>query len=142
MLGLFLPGARFSSWYVVSIDTGHIAQSPQSGPRWSPALKMEPVLSVSSFSLTLRPHGLQALQVSLSFTISQSLLKLMSFGSVMPSNHFVLCCPLLLPLSIFPCIRVFSSKSTLLIRWPKFWSFSFSISPSNEYSGLVSFRID
>ena len=78
MLGLFLPGARFSSWYVVSIDTGHIAQSPQSGPRWSPALKMEPVLSVSSFSLTLRPHGLQALQVSPSVSLSW-FLKLVSF---------------------------------------------------------------
>ena len=132
MLGLFLPGAWFSSWYVVSIDTGHIAQSPQSGPRWSPALKMEPVLSVSSFSLTLRPHGLQALQVSLSFTISQSLLKLMSFGSVMPSNHFVLCRPLLLVLSIFPSIRDFSNELALCIRWPKYWNFSFVVSKTSQ----------
>ena len=70
------------------------------------------------------------------------LLKLMSIDSAMPSNHLVLCCPLLLPPSIFPSIRVFSSESVLHIRWPKYWSFTFSISPSNGYSGLVSFRID
>ena len=82
-----------------------------------------------------------ACQASLSFTISQSLLKLMSIESVMPSNHLILCCPLLLP-SIFPRIWVFSNESALHIRWPKYWSFSFSISPSNEYSGLISFVID
>ena len=82
-------------------------------------------------------------QASLSFTISQSLLKLMSNESVMPSNHLVLYRPLLLLPSIFPSIRVFSNKSALCIRWPKYWSFSFSISCiSNEYSGLISFRID
>ena len=81
-------------------------------------------------------------QASLSITNSQSLLKLMSVESVMPSNHLILCCPLLLPLSIFPSIRVFSNESVLHIRWPKYWSFSFSISPSNEYSGLISFRMD
>ena len=70
------------------------------------------------------------------------LLKLMSIKSVMPSNHLILCCRLLLPLSIFPSIRIFSNESALHIRWPKYWSFSFSISPSNEYSGLISFRID
>ena len=83
-----------------------------------------------------------ALQTSLSFTISRSLLKPMSIESVMTSNHLILCCPLLLPPSIFPRIRVFSNESVLCIRWPKFWSFSFSISPSNEYSGLISFRMD
>ena len=83
-----------------------------------------------------------ACQASLSITISRSLLKLMSIESVMPSNHFILCCPLLLPTSIFPSIRVFSNESVLHIRWPKYWSFSFSISPSNEYSGLISFRMD
>ena len=83
-----------------------------------------------------------ARQTSLSFTISQSLLKLMSTESVMPSNHLVLCCPLLLLPSVFPSIGVFSNESTLCIRWPKYWSFSFSISPSNEYSGLISFRTD
>ena len=76
-----------------------------------------------------------------SFTISQSLAKLMSIESVIPSNHLIFCHPLLLPPSIFPSIRVFSSESVLCIRWPKCWSFSFSISPSNEYSGLISFRI-
>ena len=83
-----------------------------------------------------------ACQASLSITISQSLLKLMSNESVMPSNHLILCCPLLLLPSIFLSIRVFSSESALHIRWQKYWSFSFSISPSNEYSGLISFRID
>ena len=78
----------------------------------------------------------------LSITNSQSLLKLMSIESVMPSNHLILCGPLLLPPSIFPSIRVFSNESVLHIRWPKYWSFSFNISPSSEYSGLISFRID
>ena len=82
-----------------------------------------------------------ACQVSLSITNSQSLLKLMSIELVMPSNHLILCHPLLLP-SILPSIRVFSNESVLRIRWSKYWSFSFSISPSNEYSGLISFRID
>ena len=81
-------------------------------------------------------------QASLSFTISQSLLKLMSIESAKPSNCLILCGPLLLLPSIFPSIRIFSSESGLHIRWPKYWSFSFSISPSNEYSGLISFRID
>ena len=83
-----------------------------------------------------------ACQAFLSITSSWSLLKLMSIESVMPSNHLILCHPLLLPPSIFPSIRVFSKKSVLHIRWPKYWSFSFSISPSNEYSGLISFRMD
>ena len=83
-----------------------------------------------------------ACQASLSITISQSSLKLMSIASVMPCNHLILCCPLFLPPSIFPSIRVFSNKSVLHIRWPKYWSFSFSISPSSKYSGLISFRID
>ena len=83
-----------------------------------------------------------ARQASLSITNSWSLLKLMSIESVMPSNPLILCRPLLLPPSIFPSIRVFSNESVLHIRWPKYWSFSFSISPSSEYSGLISFRID
>ena len=82
-----------------------------------------------------------ARQASLSITNSRSLLKLMSIESVMPSNHRILCRPLLLLPSIFPSIRVFSNESTLCIRWPKNWSFSFNISPSNEYSGLISFRM-
>ena len=81
-------------------------------------------------------------QASRSITNSQSLLKLLSIESVMPSNHLTLCHPLLLLPSIFPSIRVFSNKSALRIRWPKYWSFSFSISPSNEHSGLISFRMD
>ena len=81
-------------------------------------------------------------QASLSITNSQSLLKLMSIASVMPFNHLILCCSLLLLSSISPSVRVFSSESVLCIRWPKYWSFSFSISPSNEYSGLISFRMD
>ena len=81
-------------------------------------------------------------QASLSITNSRSLLKLMSIESVMPSNHLILCHPLLFPPSVFPSIRVFSNESVLPIRWPKYWSFSFSISPSNEYSGLISFRMD
>ena len=82
-----------------------------------------------------------ACQASMSITNSWSLLKLMSIQLVIPSNHLLLCCPLLLP-SISPSIRVFSNESVLRIRWPKYWSFSFSINPSNEYSGLISFRID
>ena len=83
-----------------------------------------------------------ARQGSLSITSSRSLLKLMSITSVMPSNHLILSHPLLLLPSVLPSIRVFSSESVLHIRWPKYWSFSFSISPSNEYSGLISFRMD
>ena len=83
-----------------------------------------------------------ACQTSLSITNCQSLLKLRSIESLMPSNHLILSCPLLLLPSIFPSIRVFSNKSVLRIRWPEYWNFSFSISPSNEYSGLISFRID
>ena len=83
-----------------------------------------------------------ACQASLSITNSRSLLKLMSIELVMPSNHLIFCCPLLYPPSIFPSIRVFSNESILRMRWPKYWSFSFSISPSNEYSGLISFRMD
>ena len=81
-------------------------------------------------------------QAFLSFTITRSLLKFMSIELVMPSNHLILCRPLVLLPSIFPSIRIFSNESVLCIRWPKYWSFSFSISPSNEYSGLVSFRMD
>ena len=83
-----------------------------------------------------------ARQASLSITDSWSLLKLMSIESVMPSNHLNLCSPLLLPPSIFPSIRIFSSESVLCKRWPKYWSFSFSISPSNEHPGLISFRMN
>ena len=83
-----------------------------------------------------------ACQASPSITNSQSLLRRMSIELVMPSNHLILCCPLALPPSVLPSIRVFSNESVLRIRWPNYWSFSFSISPSNEYSGLISFRMD
>ena len=99
------------------------------------------VQSLSRLPLFAAPWT-AAHQASLSITNTQSFLKLMSIESVMPSNHFILCCPLLLLPSIFPSIRVFSNESALRIRWPKYWSFSFSISPSNEYSGLISFRMD
>ena len=95
------------------------------------------VLSHLVMSDSLRPHRLQC-QALLSSTISWSLLKLVSIESVMPSNRLILCCPLLL----LPSIRVFSNESALGISWPKYWSFSFSISPSNDYSGLISFRMD
>ena len=97
--------------------------------------------SHSVVSDSLRPPWTAACQASLSNTNSRSLLKLISIGSVMPSNHLILCRPLLLLPPIFPSIRVFSS-AVCHIRWPKYWSFSFSISPSNEYSGLISFRMD
>ena len=99
--------------------------------------------SVQSFSRVLLFATLwtAAHQASLSITNSRSLLKLMSIELVMPSNHLILCHPLLLP-SVVPSIRIFSSESVLHNRWPKYWSFSFSISPSNEYSGLISFRMD
>ena len=92
---------------------------------------------------SLQPHGLKHTRLPCpSITNSQSLLKLMSIKSVMPPNHLILCHPFLLTPSILPSIRVFSNKLVLCIRWPKGWSFSFSISPSNEYSGLISFRLD
>ena len=98
--------------------------------------------SHSVVCLTLSTPWTEARPASLSITHSQSLLKLMSIESVMPSNHHILSRPLLLPPSTFPRIRIFSDESALLIRWQKYWSFSFSISPSNEYSGLISFGID
>ena len=99
--------------------------------------------SVSSFqSLSRATPWTAACQVSLPITNSRSLLKLMSTESVMPSNHIILCHPFLLSPSILPSIRVFSNESALCIRWPKYWSFSFNISPSNEHSGLMSFRMD
>ena len=98
--------------------------------------------SHSVMSDSLQPHGLQHNQASLSITNSRSLLKLMSIELVMPSNHLILCCPLLLPPSIFPSIRVSSNESVLHISYPKEWSFTFNLSPSNEHSGLISFRKD
>ena len=99
------------------------------------------VQSLSRVQLFATPWT-AARQNSLSITNSQSLLKLMSIKLVMPSNHLILCCPLLFLPSILPSIRVFSNESALRVRWPKYWSFSFNISPSNEYSGPASFRRD
>ena len=108
---------------------------------WQDYLFLSVVQSLSCVQLFVTPW-IVAHQASLSFTVSQSLLKLMSIESVMPSNHLILCRPFLILPAMFPSIRVFSSESALCIRWTKYWSFSFSISPSNEYSGLISFRID
>jgi len=104
-------------------------------------VRVSSVQSLSRARLSAAPWT-SARQASLSITNSRRLLKLMSIESVMPSNHLTLCRPLLFLPSIFPSIRVFSNESALCIRWPKCWSFSFSISPSNEYSGLISFRMD
>ena len=107
-------------------------------------LGKEYISSVQSLSRVrlLETSWTTVLQASLSITNSQNLLKLISIKSVMPSNHLILCHPLLLLPSIFPSIRLFSNESVLPISWPKYWSFSFSINPSNEYSGLISFRMD
>ena len=104
-------------------------------------IQFSSVQSLSHVRLLATPWT-AACQASLSITNSQSLLKLMTIQLVMPSNHLILCRPLFSLPSIFPSIRVFSNKSVLCIRWPKYWSFSLSISPSNEYSGLISFKID
>ena len=105
------------------------------------SVQFSSVQSLSCVRLFATPW-IAARQASLSITNSRSLLKLMSIKSVMPSSHFILCCPLLLLPPIPPSIRVFSNESTLHMRWPKYWNFSFSISPSNEHSGLISFRMD
>ena len=104
-------------------------------------LNIQSVQALSCVQLFATPWT-AACQASLSITNSRSLLKLLSIELVMPSNHLILCRPLLLPPSIFPSIKDFSNESALHIRWPKYWSFSFSISPSNEHSGLIFFRMD
>ena len=108
---------------------------------WSGPVQFSSVQTLSCIRLFATPWA-AARQASLSIANSQSLLKLMSIELVMPSNHLILCHPLLLLPSFFPSIRVFSNESVLHIRWSKYWSFSFSISPSNGYSGLISFRMD
>ena len=110
-------------------------------PRLTKDIKLIVVVWLLSCVWLFMTRRTPAHQASLSFTISWDLLKLMSIESVTPSKHLILCCPLLLT-SIFPSIRVFSNELALRIRWPNNWSFSFSISPSNEYSGLIFFRID
>ena len=106
----------------------------------SSRLSVNSIQSLSRVQLFATPWT-AVRQVSLSITNSWSLFRLIPIESVMPSNHLILCRPLLFPPSIFPSIKVFSNESVLPIRWPKYWSFSFNISPSNEYSGLISFRI-
>ena len=108
---------------------------------WFSSVQFSPVQSLSHVQLFAIPWT-TAHQASLSITNCRSLPKLMSIELVMPSNHLILCHPLLLLPSIFPSIKVFSNESALCIRWPKYWNFSFNISPSNEYSGLISFRMD
>ena len=108
---------------------------------WFSSVQFNSIQSLSRVRLFATPWT-TALQASLSITNSRSLLKLMSIESVMPSNHLMFCHPLLLLPSIFLSIRVFSNESALCIRWPKYWSFIFNISPSNEYSGVISFRVD
>ena len=109
--------------------------------KFSPQSSFVVVQSLSCARLFATPWTV-AHQASLSFTLSWILLQLLSVESVVPSNHLILCHPLLLLPSVFPSIRVFSNQSVLHIRWPNYWSFSFSVSPSNEYSGLISFRVD
>ena len=146
------PGGLYSSWNSPGQNTGvnnlsllqGIFQTQGLNP--SPTLQAgslpaEPSVQFSHILLFATPWPV-ARQASLSITNSWSLLKVMSMESVMPSNHLILCCPLLLLPSIFPSIRVFSYESVLHSRWRAYWSLSFSISPSNEYSGLISFRID
>ena len=129
------PGAPVSALHIPS------PSSPASPP---PACVQSASQSVQSLSHVRLSATLWTAtrQASLSITSSQSLLKLVSIELVMPSNYLILCHPLLLPPSIFPSIRVFSNQSVLHIRWPKYWSFTFNISPSDEYSGLISFRMD
>ena len=128
----------------MGLDTCHIILSVE----WEEMPEKICIVVLSSLFMTLSHVWLfvttltATRQASLSLTNSQSLLKLMSIKSVMPNNYLILCHPFLLPSSIVPSIRVFSSESVLWIKWPKYWSFSFNISPSNEYSGLISFRMD
>ena len=125
-------------WHTVSVKARLLSFLRLSSLQWG---GRDSVQSLSRVQLFVTPWT-AAYQPSLSITNSRSLLKLMSIESVMPPNHLILCCPLLLLPLIFPRIRVFSNELVLHIRWPKYWSLSFSISPSNEYSGLISFRID
>ena len=144
---LSLSDFEKANWHVLRFPCGdsHSARkwrgSPANGQWESLALSLSSVQSLSSVLLFVTPWT-AARQASLPITNSWSLLKLMSITSVMPSNHLILCHPLLLQPSIFPSIKVFSNESVLRIGWPKYWSFSFSISPPNEYSGLISCRID
>ena len=139
-----MPSSRASSWprdqtHIIYVSCWQVNYLPLA-PTWE-AHKSDQFSSVAQSCLFVTPWT-AARQDSLFIANTQSLLKFMSIESVMPSNHLILWHSLLFPPSIFPSIRVFSNESVLLIRWPKDWSFSFSISPSNEYSGLISFKID
>ena len=138
--------SRGSSWHrdwnCISCLTGRFfTTKPPVKSHEALHIYISSVQSLSHIWLFVTPW-ITARQASLSITNSQSLIKLMPIKSVMPSSHLILCCPLLLMLPIPPSIRVFSNVSTLHMRWPKYWSFSFSISPSNEHPGLISFRMD
>ena len=142
------PMSQLFAWGGQSIGVSALASvRPMNTQDWSLgltdwiSLQSTSVQSLSCVRLFVTPWT-AACQASLSIINSWNLLKLMSTESVMPSNHLILCCSLLLPPSIFPSIRVFSNESALLIRWPKYWSFSFNMSLSNEYSRLISFRMD
>ena len=132
---IFAPECKvFSTSFLLELAIFHVALNLRKTPFSSVQSLSHVWLFVTSWTA--------ACQASLSITNSWTLLKLLSIESVMPSNHLILCHPLLLVPSIFPSIRVFSSESALCIRWPKYWSFSFNISPFNEHSGLISFRMD
>ena len=138
--------ARILEWVAISFSKGFSWSRDQTlvsctaGGFFTVWAIISSVQSLSCIQLFATPWT-AACQASLSITNSWSLLKLMSIESVMPSNHLILCHPPLLPPSIFPSIRVFSNETALRIRWPKYWNFTFNISPSNEHSGLISFRI-
>ena len=145
-LSMKILQARILEWVAIpsfrgSSQSRYQTQVPCTAGAFFTIWATSPVQSLSPVQLLATPWA-AAHQASLSIANSWSLLKLMSTESVIPSNHLILCHPLLLLPSIFPSIRVFSNESVLPIRWPKYWSFSFSISPSNEYSALISFRID
>ena len=137
ILDIFRTPFKFAAWWLLLIKSKEDCTDPFK----IPDLPFSSVQSLSHVQLFATPWT-AAHQASLFITSSQSLFKLMSIESVMPSNHLILCRSLLLLPSIFPSIRGFSKESVLRIRWPKYWSFSFSISPSSEYSGLISFRMD
>ena len=126
----------------MSLDKKQVIRGGAYGKEKDTKLKLRAVFQLLTCVQLFVTSWTAAFQVSLPFTISQSLLKLMSIELIMSSNHLKLCRPLLLLPSIFPSNKVFSNESMLQIRWPKYWNFSFSISPSNEYSGLVSFSGD
>ena len=134
---------RLEQWFLNLAESSRkrLKKSQSPGTIKYLGIELSSVQSLSHVRLFATPWT-AACQASLSITNSWSLLKFVSIESVMPSNHLILCCPLLLLPSIFSSIRVFSNESVLHIRWPKYWSFSFSISPSNEYSGLISFRMN